>query len=66
MENWKTNDVYEEVPHEGQPLISTRWVVSEKIKDGAPTVKARLVARGFEEDTSTLRKDSPTCSKESV
>ena len=28
--------------------------------------KARLVARGFEEDIKTLRTDSPTCSKESL
>ena len=36
------------------------------MKDGAFVIKARLVARGFEEDTDSLRKDSPTCSKEAV
>ena len=30
------------------------------------TYKARLVARGFEESSENLKKDSPTCSKESL
>ena len=29
-------------------------------------MKARLVARGFEEDTCSIQKDSPTCTKESI
>ena len=64
--NWVENDVFEEVDYNSQQLLSVRWVVTEKIKNGEPFVKARLVARGFEEDTDNLRKDSPTCSKESV
>ena len=36
------------------------------MKDGKSIIKARLVARGFEEDTVDLRTDSPTCSKEAV
>ena len=28
MENWRANDVYDEVPSEGQSAISTRWVKS--------------------------------------
>ena len=43
-----------------------RWVVTEKIKEGRRQVKARLVARGFEEDTLKLRKNSPTCHKEGM
>ena len=43
--------------------MSTKWVFSEKFKEGKRVVKARLVARGFEENTDNLRKDSPTCSK---
>ena len=31
--------------------------------DDMITIKARLVARGFEEDNATFRKDSPTWSK---
>lgn len=64
--NWQNNKVYEEVKDVGQEAISVRWVVTEKINDGKPVVKARLVARGFEEDSASLRKDSPTCSKEAV
>lgn len=64
--NWRNNNVYDEVDDSGQDAISVRWVVTEKLKGGTPIVKARLVARGFEEDTAELRKDSPTCSKEAV
>ena len=64
--NWRENDVFEEVENDGQNALSVRWVVTEKIKGGKPVTKARLVARGFEEETSNLRKDSPTCSKEAV
>ena len=31
-----------------------RWVVTPKVIDGKPSVKARLVARGFEELRLTL------------
>ena len=50
----------------GQKCISVRWVVTEKVKGGQVVTKARLVARGFEENTSNLQKDSPTCSREAV
>ena len=66
IENWRKNDVYEEIANEGQRLMSTRWVVTEKVKEGKVITKARLVARGFEENTTELRRDSPTCSRESV
>ena len=65
IENWKNNDVYVEVSDVGQKALSVRWVITEKIKDGNPIVKARLVARGFEENTENLAKYSPTCNKES-
>ena len=56
------NDVFERVPFYGQATVSCKWVfVNEK-----KVVKARLVARGFEEDSSDLRTDSPTCSKQSM
>lgn len=50
--------VYEEVPGERQQCISTRWVLWKK-GDG---VRARLVARGFEE-TMNEQVDSPTVGK---
>ena len=66
MQNWRMNEVYEEVENRGQNAISVRWVVTEKVVNGGAVTKARLVARGFEENTESLRKDSPTCSKETV
>ena len=68
IENWQRNDVYEEVDTHMVSVrpISVRWVVTEKLKNGANIVKARLVARGFEENTGEIPKDSPTCAKESV
>ena len=65
LNNWKKNNVYEVQPYIGQNCISTRWVFTEKFIDGRKVVKARLVARGFEEETS-FQVDSPTCSKEAL
>ena len=67
LSNWKENDVFEEVDDVGQLPISLRWVITEKMKSGIPVIKARLVARGFEENLSKeFRKDSPTCTKDSL
>ena len=32
LANWKSFNVYEEIPNEGQSTMSTRWVLTEKIK----------------------------------
>ena len=50
--------VYDTVPDRGQKCISTRWVLWKK---GMET-RARLVARGFEED-AVDQVDSPTIGK---
>ena len=42
--------MFESVQNENQPIISSRWIITERFKDGKKVVKARLVARGFEED----------------
>ena len=63
LENWTRNRVYEEVPFNHQEYISTKWVITEKAVDGKKKLKARLVARGFEEQAE-IQTDSPTCSKE--
>lgn len=66
LQNWQSNNVYTSVLDSGQKCVSCRWIISEKQNpDGLPYVKARLVARGFEEDTSDIQTDSPTCGKES-
>ena len=65
IEKWKEQNVYEEVKDEGQNRISTTWVVTEKKQGGQTSIKARLVARGYEEQEK-VRSDSPTCSKDNV
>ena len=66
IEQWKTNNVFEEVEDEGQKTISVRWIVTEKVKGDSTYVKARLVARGFEEEWQDDPKESPTCNKDSL
>ena len=64
MNNLIENDVFESVQNENQRTISTfRWIIIEKFNNGKKIVKACLVARGFEEDSSNFTKDSPTCSR---
>ena len=66
MKNWYDNEVFEEVENVGQKAVSVRWVITEKTVNNSVITKARLVARGFEENTLSMRKDSPTCTKESI
>ena len=66
IDSWMVNDVFEEVEDNGQDTLSVRWVITEKKKNDQSVIKAQLVARGFEENTSDFRSDSPTCSKESL
>ena len=66
IEKWKYFQTFEEVPDNGERAITTRWVCTRKIKGDKIVAKARLVARGFEEDSKSFKKDSPTCSKESL
>ena len=66
IENWVRNEVFEEVENQGQKTIDTRWVVTEKIKDGQVVNKARLVARGFEEYGKILETEAPTCAPETL
>ena len=64
LESLEENDVFEVVPFINQPTISSRWVITEKLKKGKKKKRAQLVVRGYEENTSKLRKDSPTCGRE--
>ena len=65
LESWKKNCVYDEVEDIGQKCVSVRWVITPKVIDGQMKIKARLVARGFEE-VPNFRTDSPTCMRESI
>ena len=66
LQKWKGHNAYEIVDNENQEFITLRWVNTEKYINGKLTLKSRLVARGFQEDTSNILSDSPTCSKESL
>ena len=59
------NNVFEPVQYVGQQIVSSRWVTTEKINNGKKVVKFD-VARRFDEDSSNILKDSPTCTKESM
>lgn len=65
LNNWKQFGVYEEVQNRGQTALSVRWVCTEKTVNNETKIKARLVARGFEE-TQSIRADSPTGSKDTL
>lgn len=58
LEKLKHFGTYKEVKDTGQAVISTKWVLTQK----GNQVKARLVARGFEED-NYIQSDSPTVGK---
>ena len=66
LKNMTENDVFQRVPFYGQATISCKWVFTEKFVNEKKVVKACLVARGFEEDSSELHTDSPTSSKQSM
>ena len=54
------------VDFENSEVISTRWVLTWKKKDGQePFMKARLVARGFEQEVASAQ-ESVTCRRDVV
>ena len=65
LRNWKSFKVFSVVPDEGQPRITTTWVITEKLIDNANTIRARLVARGFQKE-SDLVLESPTAHKSTL
>ena len=66
LQNWIQNNVFEVVENTGQKYITVRWVITEKMVNGVLVIKARLVVRGFEENTENMKKDAPTCSREAI
>ena len=59
LSEWKKRDVYTEVEDKGQNAITLRWVLKDKtLSDGKIIKKARLCARGFQEEQD-FRTDSP-------
>ena len=50
----------------GSTIVTTRWVVTDKRKnDGTQFMKCRLVARGFQQDVSSMT-ESVTANRETV
>ena len=67
LKDWSDNNVYSEVEDKDQHTISCRWVIETKKVNGLDITKARLCARGFEDEEAVNRRtDSPTCSKEAL
>ena len=68
LERLEQYGTFEVVPFRGQETVSSRWVITEKDINGTKKIKARLVARGFEEDAraADIRTDSPTCKRYSL
>ena len=66
VKNWDGNKMFVEVKDVGQKVVNTSWVVTEKVKDGETICKARLVARGFEEEMKDMETDAPTCAPETL
>ena len=65
IENLVENEVFQVVPNKNQVCISSRWVITEKLNcDGKKMMKACLVAKGYEEDSSNMRMNLSTCSRE--
>ena len=63
--SWKEQNVYVEMNDNGQKCVSVQWVIKPKYIEGKLSTKARLCARGFEEDTS-FRTDSPISTREGI
>ena len=61
LEKLESFGVYQEVDDEGQERNYTTWVLWNK----GDEVRARIVARGYEEDKE-LSKDSPTVAKNNI
>ena len=66
LQKFKNFGVYNSVPYKGQePLLTSGWVVTEKIIGGELGCKARLVVHG-NQDTAEIDVDSPTVQKSSL
>ena len=59
LKKLKEFNAFEEVQDNGQFRISSTWVVTRK----GEGVRARLVARGFEEENTNRARKYPSCSK---
>ena len=66
LDSWDEYAVYQEVEDIGQARLDTNWVLTCKINKDVTKIKARLTIRGDQEDSSGIRKDSPTVRKGNI
>ena len=67
LNNWETNNVYEEIPYNNQKLMHVKWLCTMKETNDQQIAKARLAVKGFDEPTKDgILKDSPNCLKKIV
>lgn len=69
LQSWKSNNVYDEVDgvKDMFKVIKTRWIITDKEREGVKICKARLVAKGFmDEKQGGLDKEAPTSSVEGI
>ena len=66
LRSWKENKVYREIERKWEHGLSTRWIMTKKIKHGEEQWKERLVVQGFEEKKIEGRIEAPTCSGEGL
>ena len=62
LQNFDDYNVYDEVEDVGQPVMGTRYVLTEKDNGD---IKARFVVKGFQENNEN-QSDSPTASRETL
>ena len=63
LNKWKTHKLYDTVDNCNEKFTDLRQVFSKKYINGELNVKARLVAKRFQEDNSDILSNSPTCGK---
>ena len=65
LENFTKYGAYKVVKDEGQPRLTSGWIVTEKLYGEIVGCKARLVVHGNQE-YNDIRSDSPTVTKQSL
>ena len=67
LANFQSYGAYQEVRDEGQPRMSSGWIVTEKLYGDVLGAKARLVVHGNQERKyEEMMSDSPTVSKQTL
>ena len=56
--------MYREIERKEENGLSTRWIMTKKLKNGEERWKARLVVQGFEEKKKEGRTEAPMYSSE--